>query len=158
MYLNLKVIHIFGVVLFFGSILAHMVASIFASTNGDAQILYIVRQVMAAETKFLLVPGIFLFFASGIAMIIVGKLKFKTTRWLMLHAIIGSLVILNAIFILLPAGQDLLAASQQIHDGTITIDSIQKIKTTESIFGAINVLSCLTLLVLGVIKPKLERR
>ena len=108
MYQKIKVFHLLGVVLFFGSILAHTVASIFASVSNDAQTLFIVRQVMQAETNFLLIPGIFLFFISGITMIVVGKLKFKKTRWLIIHAVIGIVVVLNATIVLLPAGLELL--------------------------------------------------
>lgn len=152
---KLKVFHLLGVIMFFGSILAHTVASIFASLSDDPQILYIVRQVMQAETKFLLIPGIFIFLLSGIAMIKVKKIKLKNCRWLMVHAVIGVLVVLNAFFILLPAGQELLDLSLQVANGTLPIEGLQTVKKTESIFGGINLILCLLLIILGVIKPKL---
>ena len=154
MYKKLKIFHLIGVVLFFGSILAHTVASIFASASGDPQILHIVRQLMQAETKFLLIPGIVLFFFSGVAMILVGKLNITKLRWLTLHTVIGLFVVLNAVFILLPAGNELLELSHQVANGSLSIDDIQTVKKTESIFGGINLIFCLLLVVLGVIKPK----
>ncbi len=152
---KLRVIHILGIVMFFGSIIAHTVASIFASTSDDTQILYIVRQVMQAETKFVLIPGLFLFLFSGIAMIKVNKVGLKKSRWLMLHAVIGLLVVLNAFFILLPAGRELLELSHQVAGGGLSIEAIQAAKKTESLFGGINLIFCLILIVLGITKPKL---
>ena len=154
MYNKVKVIHLLGVVLFFGSILAHTAASIFASADPDARTFFIVRQLMQAETNFLLIPGLALIILSGIAMIVLGKLQIKKLRWLTVHIITGGLVTLNALFILLPVGFELLEGSGQLVQGVISMEQLESAKNRESIFGAINVIFCLILLITGTIKPK----
>lgn len=154
MYSKIKVFHLLGVVLFFGSILAHTVASIFATFSNNAQTLFIVRQVMQMETNYLLIPGLVLFFLSGISMILVAKHKLKKMRWLLLHAVVGVLIILNAVFILLPAGTQILELSQLIARNNLPMDQLMDVKKTESIFGGINLLLCMFALILGVLKPK----
>lgn len=152
---KLKVLHLLGVVLFFGSILAHTVASITASMSNDPQTLFIVRQVMQAQTSYLLIPGIFLFLLSGITMLALKDYHFAQSRWLILHASVGVLIVLNSFFILLPAGQELLELSRQAATGALQIENFQSIRKTESIFGGINLILCLIMVISAVIKPRL---
>ncbi|MEK8015992.1 MAG: DUF2269 family protein [Candidatus Parabeggiatoa sp.] len=156
MYKNIKVLHILGVVLFFGSILGHAVAGIVSSGSTSPELLYIVRQVVEAETIYLTVPGLILFSITGIALIVIGKLPIRKLRWLTAHVAIGVIVILNAILFLAPTGQELLEASQQLASGgtAVSLEQIHALETKEAVFGAINIISCLILVTIAVIKPK----
>lgn len=154
MYKFLKALHIIGVVLFFGSILGHAIAGVVSSGTTDSQVLNIVRQVVQAETNYLTIPGLVLFSVTGGAMIFVGKLPIKKLKWLALHLALGILVILNAIFILAPLGQEMLAMAQSIASGTGSIEHIHELEAKEAIFGAINIFLCVLLVLIAVIKPK----
>lgn len=154
MYKFLKALHIIGVVLFFGSILGHAIAGVVSSGTSDSQVLNIVRQVVQAETVYLTIPGLILFALTGVAMIVVGKLPIKRLKWLSVHLFLGILVILNAAIILAPLGQEMLTATQSLADGAGSIEHIHELEAKEALFGAINIILCVLLVLIAVIKPK----
>ncbi len=158
MHKKLKVIHIIGVVMFFGSILGHAIAGIVSASNSDPEVFNIVRQVIEVETAYLTLPGLIVFTLSGIAMIVIGKLPISKMKWLAIHSVIGMLVILNAFIVLIPIGNELLEASQKLVEGSVTIDTIHELKNKEAIFGALNILACFILIILAVIKPKFRKQ
>ena len=155
MYKPVKVLHIIGVIMFFGSILGHAIAGVVSSTSDSTQVLYTVREVIQTETYFLTIPGFILFTITGFAMLLIGKLPIKKLRWLAVHVCLGTLVILNAVFILLPVGAEILEVSQNMVIGTESMEYFHQLKNKEAIFGALNITSCLVLVALAVIKPKL---
>lgn len=157
MYKSIKVIHIIGVILFFGSILGHTFAGVVSSASDNPQVLNIVRQVVQTETYFLTIPGLVLFSLSGVALFFIRKLPIKKLRWLMVHIVLGTFVILNAIFILLPVGSEILEASQSVINGGSS-ESLQQLETKEAIFGALNLVACFILVTIAVIKPKLSKK
>lgn len=154
MYKSIKVLHIIGVVLFFGSILGHAVAGIVSSTSDNLQVLNTVREVIQTETYFLTIPGLVLFTLTGIAMLFVGKLPLKKRRWLVVHIGLGTLVVLNAVFVLLPVGQDILEATQNVVNSGGFMEHLHQLENREAIFGAFNIISCFILITIAVIKPK----
>ena len=155
MYKPVKVLHIIGVIMFFGSILTHAIAGVVSSASDNTQVLHTVREVIQTETYFLTIPGFILFTITGITLLFVGKLPITKLRWLAVHVCLGILVILNAVFILLPVGTEILEASQNMVIGTGSIEDFQQLKNKEAIFGALNIISCLVLVTLAVIEPKL---
>ncbi len=151
---KLKVIHIIGVVMFFGSILGHAIAGVVSAASNDPSVFNIVRQVIEVETRYLTLPGLIIFALSGVAMIVVGKIPVSRIRWLALHIVIGVLVILNAFIVLIPIGDELLQASLQLVDGSVSFEQIGELKNKEAIFGAFNIVACFVLITIAVIKPK----
>ena len=158
MYKLVKVLHIIGVVLFFGSILGHAIAGVVSSASDNPQVLNTVREVIQTETYILTIPGFLLFTVSGIAMLFIGKLPIKKLRWLIVHISLGALVILNAVFVLLPVGTEILEASQSIIMGSGSKENLHHLENREAIFGALNIISCFVLVTVAVIKPKLGAR
>ena len=67
-------------------------------------------------------------------------------------------VLLNATFILLPAGQSILGITSGLAAGTGTDEGLAAFEAREAMFGAINILLCLTAVFIGVIKPRLGGR
>ncbi len=141
--------------MFFGSILGHAIAGIVSSASDNAQVVHTVREVIQTETYFLTIPGFILFTITGIAMLFLGKVPIKKLRWLAVHVCLGALVILNAVFILLPVGAEILEASQNMVTSAGSMEYFHELKNKEAIFGALNIISCLILVTLAVIKPKL---
>ncbi len=154
MYKTVKTLHIIGVIMFFGSILGHAIAGIVSSTSDSLQVLKIVREVIQTETYFLTIPGLILFAVTGIAMLFISKLPIKKLRWLMVHVFLGILVILNAVFILLPVGAEIFEVSQNMVTGGESMEYFYQLKNKEAFFGALNIISCLILVIIAVIKPK----
>ncbi len=151
---KLKVIHVIGIIMFFGSILGHAIAGIVSASSKDPVVFNIVRLVIETETIYLTFPGLIIFTLSGIAMIVVGKMPISKIKWLAIHSVIGVLVILNAFLILIPVGSEILEISQKIVDGSIAPEAMYELKNKEAMFGAFNILACLILVILAVIKPK----
>lgn len=79
---------------------------------------------------------------TGAAMIFIGKLPIKKLRWLAVHISLGTLVILNAVFILLPVGAEILAASHNMVMGSGSMVQLHQLENREAIFSAINIISC----------------
>jgi len=153
MYKSVKVLHVIGVILFFGSILGHAIAGIVSTASDNPQVLHTVREVILTETYFLTIPGTVLFTITGIAMLIIGKLPIRKFRWLLVHTCLGTLVILNAVFVLLPVGAEILEASQNMMTGSGPTEHLHQLENKEAIFGALNIISCFVLVTLAVIKP-----
>ncbi len=151
---KLKVIHVIGIIMFFGSILGHAIAGIVSASSKDPVVFNIVRLVIETETIYLTFPGLIIFTLSGIAMIVVGKMPISKIKWLAIHSVIGVLVILNAFLILIPVGSEILEISQKVVDGSIAPEAMYELKNKEAMFGAFNILACLILVILAVIKPK----
>ena len=93
-----------------------------------------------------------------VVMLFVGRLPIKKIRWLAMHVCLGILVILNAVFILLPVGTEILEASQNIVMGVGSMADFYQLKNSEAIFGALNIILCLILVSLAVVKPKLGEK
>ncbi len=158
MHKKIKVIHIIGVVMFFGSILGHAIAGVVSASSNDPAVFNIVRQVIEVETVYLTLPGLAIFSLSGIAMLVIGKMPVPKIKWLAVHIVIGIMVILNAFIVLIPVGTGILEASQQVMEGLVSLETMHELKNREAIFGAFNIVACLVLIVLAVIKPKFGKQ
>ena len=144
--------------MFFGSILGYAITGIVSSSSDNPQVLNTVREVIQTEIYFLTLPGFILFTITGFTMLFIGKLSIIKIRWLAVHVCLGVLIVLNAVFILIPVGVEILEASQNMLTGVGSMENFHQLKDKEAIFGALNIFSCLILVALAVIKPKLEAK
>ena len=96
-----------------------------------------------------------LLLVTGLFMTVYGKLGFGRGRWLTVHQIIGAVIILNAVFIMVPVGGDHLALVSEIDRGNQSMDVFNALKTREAIFGAVNVLLALFSIFIATLKPRL---
>lgn len=151
----IKALHVLGVILFFGSILGHAIAGLAESVHDGPVTERLVRQVIDVATWYLTVPGLVLLTLTGIAMIVMRRASLLKMRWTFLHVFIAVLILLNATFVLLPTGQAILTIADGLAAGTGTNAGLQILEGREAMFGAINILLCLTAVFVGVIKPRL---
>ncbi len=158
MHNKIKVVHLIGVVMFFGSILGHAIAGVVSASSSNPEVFNVVRQVVEVETAYLTLPGLVIFTLSGIAMLVIGKMPVRKIKWLAVHFAIGVLVILNAFVVLIPVGTEILEASQNVMAGSVSPEAIHALKNREAVFGAFNIVACLVLITLAVIKPKFGNR
>jgi hypothetical protein len=152
-----KALHLIGVVMFFGSILAHITAGFIPGARDDPQTALIARQAIDVATTYLTVPGLVLLLLTGFFMIVKGKLPILRIRWLTLHATFGSLIALNAAFVLYPTGQELLETASHVVSGALPMEQLHAIEGREAAFGAANLLLCLAAVFVGVIKPRIGK-
>ncbi|MHA1152839.1 MAG: DUF2269 family protein [Alphaproteobacteria bacterium] len=149
-----KAVHLLGVVMFFGSILGHITVGLVPGAKDDPQTALIVREAIAVATAYLTLPGLTVVLFSGIFMIVKGKLPILKIRWLTLHALFGLLIALNAAFMLYPTGRELLQTASQVVAGALPMERLHAIEAREAAFGAANLLLCLLMVFIAVIKPR----
>lgn len=152
-----KALHLLGVVMFFGSILGHVTVGLVPGAQDDPQTALVVRQAIDVATNSLTVPGLMLLLVTGIFMIVKGKLPIFKMRWLTLHAIFGLLIVLNAAFVLYPTGQELLETASQAAMGALPMEQLHVIEGREAAFGAANLLLCLIMVFIAVVKPRIGK-
>lgn len=150
-----KALHLLGVVMFFGSILGHVSVGLVPGARDDPQTALVVRQAIDVATNSLTVPGLVLLLFTGIFMIVKGKLPIFKMRWLTLHAIFGLLIVLNAAFVLYPIGQELLETASLAAMGALPMEQLHAIEGREAAFGAANLLLCLIMVFIAVVKPRI---
>lgn len=154
---SVKALHLIGVAMFFGSILGHITVGLVPGAQDDPQTALIARQAIDAATTWLTAPGLVLLLLTGIFMIVQGRLPVFRTRWLTLHVLFGLLIALNAAFMLYPTGQEMLEAASQVATGTLPMERLHAIGGREAAFGAANVLLCLVMVFIAVVKPRLGK-
>lgn len=149
-----RALHIIGVVLFFGSILGHAIADLAEGVHGNTQAYLVARQIVDVATWYLTLPGLVLLTLTGIGLVVMRQ---RPLRHLRLHLFIATLILANAIFILLPTGQVILGVANNLAAGTGNSGKLSILQGREAMFGAINILLCLAATFIGVIKPGSEK-
>ncbi len=146
-----KAFHVIGVAAFLGSILGHAIGGLAENVNDSAAAQLVGRQIIDVATWYLTIPGLVLLSVSGLYIIVQrGWLQLKM-RWLVLHLVIGTLILLNAFFILMPTGQGILEA-------VVNGDDLKTLHGREALFGAINIVLSLVTIFIAVIKPRLVKK
>jgi len=84
-----------------------------------------------------------------------GGLGLGRRRWLTVHQIIGALILLNAAFILVPVGGDLLDVASKIIQGSGSLEAFEALTGRERTFGALNLVLALATIFIAVLKPAL---
>jgi hypothetical protein len=155
MYKTAKALHFVGLAMFLGSILGHITIGFVPGAKDQTQAMLFGRQAIEIATWSLTVPGLALLAFTGLFMTVHGRLGFGRQRWLTVHQIIGAVIILNAAFILVPAGGDLLDVVSEISRGNQSMAVFNALETREAIFGAVNVLLALLGIFIATLKPRL---
>lgn len=153
----LKVIHVLGVVLFLGSVFAHIAAGQIPVTPGSSAILT-ARQVIDLTTRYVTLPGLGIAIVSGALMAAKGYSGALKRRWLMLHMAAALAVAVISVTVMAPAGREILAAAGALAAGNLSPEALSAIALREHVFGAVNILLAIAAIVLGVVKPRLSRR
>ena len=152
-----KAFHMIGLALFLGSILGHAVMSAVPGAGSEARATLVTRQAIEVATLYLTLPGLALLVLSGLVMTFRGGFGFGRLRWLTLHQIFALVIIANATFVLLPAGNALISVAKGWVAGG-TGAEYQAIAVRESIAGAINILLAVAAVFVAAIRPRLGSR
>jgi hypothetical protein len=152
MYKVAKALHLLGLAMFLGSILGHISIGFVPGAKDQAQAMLFGRQAIEIATWSLTIPGLTLLAVTGLFMTFRGGLGL---RWLTMHQIIGALILLNAAFILVPVGGDLLDLASKIIQGSGSIEAFAMLAGRERTFGAANLVLALVTIFIAVLKPAL---
>lgn len=155
MYKLAKAAHFVGLAMFLGSILGHITIGFVPGAKDQTQAMLFGRQAIEIATWSLTVPGFALLVVTGLFMTLYSQLGFGRRRWLTAHQMIGVLIILNAAFVLVPAGVRLLDVAPEIIAGGGSMETFNAIKNRETMFGAVNLLLALVTIFLATLKPAL---
>jgi hypothetical protein len=155
MYKVAKALHLLGLAMFLGSILGHISIGFVPGAKDQPQAMLFGRQAIEIATWSLTIPGLTLLAVTGLFMTFRGGLGFGRRRWLTIHQIIGALILLNAAFILVPVGGDLLDLASKIIQGSESIEAFAMLAGRERTFGAANLVLALVTIFIAVLKPAL---
>lgn len=155
MYRVAKALHFLGLAMFLGSILGHVGIGFVPGANDPAQAMLFGRQAIEIATWWLTVPGLALLAATGLFMTFRGGLGFGRRRWLTVHQVVGVLILLNAAFILVPVGGDLLDLGSKIIQGNGSLEDFEPLAGRERAFGALKLLLALATIFIAALKPAL---
>ena len=151
-----KAAHMIGLALFLGSILGHAIMSVVPGSGSEAKTTLVLRQAIEAATVYLTLPGLVLIVASGLVLTLRGKFGFGRLRWLTVHQLLALAIVVNAVFVLLPTGDALLAAAESWAGGGPTAD-FQAGAIRESVAGAVNIVLAVAAASVASIRPRLGR-
>lgn len=153
-----KALHLLGVAMFLGSILGHVTVGFIPGASEDPGTALVARQAIELATSSLTMPGLLLLLVTGSAMLLHARHGLLARRWMLLHALIGILILLNAIFVLYPTGQEAIEAAVRVAAGDWPMARLLALEGREAAFGAANLTLSLVALFVAVLKPRLGRR
>jgi uncharacterized membrane protein len=146
----IKVIHIVGMVFFFGSILGHALEGIISSINNT---LILDKH---DDVYIFTIPGLIMLTLSGIIMAFLRKESVLISRWLLLHVCIGIIILLNVVVVLYPLGNEIALISSVLDiSNESSVNNLNMLKEEQKIFGSFNIIACFVMIFIAVVKPKL---
>lgn len=151
----LKALHLIGLAMFLGSILAHISVGLIPGMRSEPATILVGRHAVDVATSFVTLPGLLLAVATGALMTWRGGFGVFRRRWLTVHQAIGLVVLLNALLVLEPIGDRLLEAAEALQAGRLTVPEFLAATGAEPAFGAVNLLLTLATVFIAVIKPRL---
>lgn len=165
---GLKALHLIGVAMFLGSILAHISVGLIPGVQTETEAALFARQAISAATLSVTLPGLGLMLLTGAALYAKGGLRLGGRRWLLLHAGAGALIALNAALVLAPTGREPLGLAEQAAAGGGAAGPgpaagaawarLHALEAREALFGAVNVTLALAAIAIAVVKPRLGAR
>ena len=152
-----KVIHIAGVTMFLGSIFGHIATGLLPGAADNPPAMLFARQAIEIATRYVTVPGLIIAIVSGALLVASGYPGFLKRRWLVLHMVAVAVIAAITVTVMLPIGQELVAAAKAVGAGTMTAGAFGAAAMREHVFGAVNILLAFAAIVLGVVKPRLRQ-
>jgi hypothetical protein len=134
----LKLFHLFGLILFLGSIFNFLLISILTKDNSLENLVF-ARQIISKGTLFLTLPGMWLIAGTG-AIMTLQSYDFIERRWLNLKHLIIVLVIMNAHFVIVPAAETALEIAENSLRQGVLLSDYERAYMRESIWSGINVI------------------
>jgi hypothetical protein len=143
-----KLVHLLGLALFLGSVLAFAVASS-VPPSGDLGALVVARQVISAGTNALTLPGLCLLIVSGIGLAAANR-HVVDQPWVRVMAAAALLIVANSVIFVIPAVRSATALAEAgVASGRLA-GEYRLAYLTESVAGGVNILLAVAATVAGV--------
>jgi hypothetical protein len=149
---TVRTLHFLGLALFLGSIFMFIVVSTLTQNAGLAALAF-GRQIIAAGTSALTLPGLALVAATGAFM---SRRYRARPAWLGFKQLAMAAMALNTIFVILPAARDCRALAEASLRAGALDPAYHAAYLRESIAGGVNVLLALASMVAAVTRLRLR--
>lgn len=147
-----RFIHIAGMAMFFGSILAHVATGLIPGAADGGPAMLASRQAITLANWSVTIPGLILAFVSGGYLAAKGGHQ-KRARFGM-HIAGAVAVAAIAAIALIPSALELEAAAKAVADGTMTPDAFAGAVKREYTFGAANIILTIIVIAAGTGLPR----
>jgi len=150
-----RFMHIVGVAMFFGSVLAHVTAGLIPGAAENPAIMLAARQAISLANWYVTIPGLILAIVSGALM--AASAKYEKRRPIGMHIASAATITAIAAFVLIPTAQELEAVARALGVGTATPEAFASAAFREHAFGPINIVLSIAAIALGVTLPRLRQ-
>jgi uncharacterized membrane protein len=154
LYLSLKALHIFSVVIFLGNIITGLFWHAHATRTRDPKVIGHAMSGIIRSDRFFTNPGVIVIVASGVLLAVVGGFPLLRTSWILWPIILFTIAGLAFMFRIAPLQRQLLAmAVSGAERDDFDYTRYQKLAKTWELWGAIALLLPIAALIIMVLKP-----
>ena len=153
MYLTLKLLHIFGVVMFLGNIITAVLWKSLADRSNDARVIAYAMEGIIAADRYFTVPGVGLILVTGISLVITSGYSFLGTTWVWQSLVLFAISGIVFMGFLAPLQRRLRDVAVQGGRGGFDRVTYQRLSRQWAIWGSLATLAPLAALGLMVLKP-----
>ena len=154
MYLALKLLHIFAVVLFLGNIIIGIYWKLHGDRTRNPRIIAHTIEGIIATDRLFTVPGVILILIGGFGAAGIGRLPMLHTPWILWSIILFTISGIAFMTRLVPVQRQLLAVAQAGIDGGMDWERYKKLSDAWKLWGLVALLTPLAATVLMVMKPQ----
>lgn len=150
-------LHLLGLVMLLGSILAFIVMNAVVGTSTDAMLIYHQRLFASAIAWTLTIPGMWILSVAGILTALAGKYRLLDNRWLIAKLVLAALILANATVFIAPlVGQVTAIAESSAAKGQL-LPAFGPLKKLKDLHGIANFLMLAIAVLLAVFRPSFRR-
>lgn len=153
MYLTLKLLHVFGVVMFLGNIITAVLWKSLADRSNDARVIAYAMEGIIAADRYFTVPGVGLILVTGISLVITSGYSFLGTTWVWQSLVLFAISGIVFMGFLAPLQRRLRDVAVQGGRGGFDRVTYQRLSRQWAIWGSLATLAPLAALGLMVLKP-----
>jgi len=155
MFVLFRFMHIVGVAMFFGSVLAHATAGLIPGAADNPAVMLAARQAITLANWYVTIPGLILAIVSGA--LLAANAGYGKRRPLAMHIAAAAAIAAIAAMVLIPGAHELQVAAEAVGAGTMTPDAFAGASAQEHAFGAFNIALALAAIALGAALPRLRQ-
>jgi len=154
LYLALKALHVFAVVIFLGNIITGLFWHAYAARTRDAKVLSHAMGGIILSDRLFTMPGVIVILVSGVLLAIHGGYPLLHTGWILWAIVLFSVSGLVFMFRVAPLQRQLLAMAQAgAERSDFDYTPYHKLAMTWELWGAIALLTPVAALLIMTLKP-----
>lgn len=154
LYLALKALHVFAVVIFLGNIITGLFWHAYAAHTRDARVISHAMGGIILSDRLFTTPGVIVILVSGVLLAVHGGYPLLRTDWILWPIVLFSVSGLAFMFRVAPLQRQLLAMARLgAERGDFDYAPYHRLAKTWELWGAVALLTPLAALVIMVLKP-----